>query len=89
MLSIALTNDQGIPDQFDNNHEPYDGIIHMIHVAIEGSFHTDPEKSVLAKVGMKLAHPETYVSESDLEGFEVFVGSILTLSGLHLFPRLI
>ena len=37
----------------------------------------DPEKSMLAKVGVKLAHPETYAGGSDLEEFEVFVAGIL------------
>ena len=49
----------------------------MIHVAMEDSFHIDPEKSMLAKTGMKLAHPETYAGGSALEEFEVFVAGIL------------
>jgi len=75
--SIALTNGQGIPDQLDSNHELYDGIMCMIHVALEDNLHMDPEKSVLAKAGIKLAHPETYVGGSDLEEFKVFIAGIL------------
>ena len=36
-----------------------------------------PEKSVLAKVGIKLAHPEAYMGGSDLKEFEVFIAGIL------------
>ena len=53
---VALTVSQGIPNQLNNNHELYDGITHMICVAMEDSFHMDPEMSMLAKTGVKLAH---------------------------------
>ena len=49
----------------------------MIHVALDESIDMDPEKSMLAKVGVKLAHPETNSGGSDLEEFEVFVAGIL------------
>ena len=49
----------------------------MIRVALDDNINTNPEKSVLAKVGIKLAHPETYVGGSDLEEFEVFMAGIL------------
>ena len=50
----------------------------MIHVALNHNIDRDPEKSVLAKVGVKLAHPETlYAGGSDLKEFEVFVTCIL------------
>jgi len=75
--SIALTDGQGIPDQLDGSHELYDGIMCMIHVALEDNMHADPEKSVLAKAGIKLAHLETYVGGLDLEEFEVFIAGIL------------
>jgi len=74
--SIALTNSQGIPDQLDSNPELYDGIMHMICVALEDNIHTDPEKSLLAKVGMKLAHPETHRWIRP-QRIEVFVVGIL------------
>ena len=76
-LSMALTNGQSIPDQLNNNAKLYDGIIQMIHVALDDCIDMDPEKSVLAKVGIKLAHPETYLGGSDLEEFEVVVAGIL------------
>ena len=75
--SITLTNGQGIPDQLDSSLELYDGITCIIRVALEDNMHADPEKSMLAKTGIKLAHPETYVGGSDLEEFEVFVAGIL------------
>ena len=49
----------------------------MICVALDDSIDMDLEKSVLAKVGIKLAHPETYLGGSDLEFFEVFMAGIL------------
>ena len=39
--------------------------------------HTDPDKSVLIRAGIKLDHPETYMGSSDLEEFEVFIAGIL------------
>ena len=36
-----------------------------------------PEKSVLVKARVKLAHPETYSGVSDLKEFKVFVAGIL------------
>ena len=49
----------------------------MIRMALNNSIDIDPEMSILAKVGIKLAHPETYAGRSDLKEFEVFVASIL------------
>ena len=65
--SIALTDGQGIPDQLDNNPKLYNIIMCMIHVALEDTMHADPEKSVLAKIGVKLAHPETFTGVSQSE----------------------
>ena len=49
----------------------------MIQVALNDNIDMDPEKSMLAKVGIKLAHPETYAGGSDLKEFEVFMEGIL------------
>ena len=38
---------------------------------------TDPDRSVLAKVGVKLSHPTKYSGGSDPEEFEVFVTGLL------------
>ena len=75
--SVALTDGQGIPDHLDAPSEKYDGIAHMIRAALAKGQHTDPDKSVLMRAGVKLDHPETYMSGSDLEKFEVFIAGIL------------
>ena len=68
---------KGIPDYVDAPLEQYDGIACMIHAALAEGQHTDPDKSVLTRAGVKLDHPETYISGSDLEEFEVFLAGIL------------
>ena len=57
--------------------EEYNGIVCMIHTALAEGQHTDPDKSVLTRAGIKLDHPETYAGGSDLEEFKVFVAGIL------------
>ena len=49
----------------------------MICAALAKGQHTDPDKSVLTRAGVKLDHTETYTGGSDLEEFEVFVAGIL------------
>jgi len=66
-----------IPDQLNGNPKLYDGITCMIHMELEDNVHADPEKFILSKVGIKLAHPDTYAGGSDLEECEVFVAGIL------------
>ena len=75
--SVALTDGQGIPDHINVPSEQYNGIARMIHAALAEGQHTDPDKSVLTRAGIKLDHPETYVGGSDLEEFEVFIAGIL------------
>ena len=75
--SVALTNGQGIPDHVDVPSEQYNGIARMIHAALAKGQHTDPDKSVLTRAGIKLDHPETYAGGSDLEEFEVFIAGTL------------
>ena len=65
--SVALTDGQGIPDHVDAPSEQYDGIARMIRAALAKGQHTDPDKSVLTRAGVKLDHPETYAGGSDLE----------------------
>ena len=57
--------------------EQYHGIVHMICAMLAKGQHTDPDKSVLIRAGIKLDHPETYMGSSDLEEFEVFIVGIL------------
>jgi hypothetical protein len=71
-----LTFSQGIPDQPETA-DPFDGVTCMVVVAIKSSKDTDPEKSVLTKVGIKMAHPESYSGGADLEEFEIFVAGVL------------
>ena len=75
--SIALTFSQGIPNYIDMPSEQYNGIAHMICAALAKGQHTDPDKSLLTRAGVKLDHPETYVGGLDLKEFEVFVAGIL------------
>jgi hypothetical protein len=49
----------------------------MICIALADAADMDPEKSLLAKAGVKLKHPEPYSGGSDLEEFEGFVANIL------------
>ena len=49
----------------------------MICAALAEGQHTDPDKSVLTRAGVKLDHPETYVGSSDLKEFKVYVAGIL------------
>ena len=65
------------PDYIDVPLEQYDGITHMICAGLAEGKHTDPDKSVLTRAGVKLDHPETHVGSSDLEEFKVFVVGIL------------
>jgi hypothetical protein len=49
----------------------------MIRIALADAVDMDPEKSPLAKAGMKLKHLEPYSGGSDLEEFKGFVANIL------------
>ena len=75
--SIAPTKGQGIPDYIDMPSEQYDGIAHMICAMLAEGQHTDQDKSVLIRAGVKLDHPKTYMGGSDLKEFKVFVAGIL------------
>jgi hypothetical protein len=65
--SVALTDGQGIMDNSDGLREPYDRITQMICIELADAVDMDPEKSPLAKAGVKLKHPEPYSGGSDLE----------------------
>ena len=67
----------GHPDYVNAPLEQYDGIVHMICAVLAEGQHTDPDKSVFTRAGVKLDHPETYTGSSDLKEFEVFVAGIL------------
>ena len=65
------------PYYIDISSEEYDSIMWMIHATLAEGQHTDPDKSVLIRAGIKLDHPNTYAGGSDLKEFEVFVAGIL------------
>ena len=54
-----------------------DSITCMVRVALEENRDADPEKSVLARVGIKIPHPGTYSGSVDLEELEIFIAGIL------------
>ena len=54
-----------------------DSITHMVQVALEENKDADPEKSPLARVGIKIPHPGTYSGSADLEELEIFVAGVL------------
>ena len=49
----------------------------MIHAGLAEGQHTDPDKSVWTRAGIKLDHQETDAGGSDPQEFEVFVAGIL------------
>ena len=49
----------------------------MVRVALEENRDADPEKSALARAGIKIPHPGTYSGSADLEELEIFVAGIL------------
>jgi Retrotransposon gag protein/Zinc knuckle len=74
---MALTDGQGIMDNSDGLREPYGGITQMIRITLADVADMDPDKSPLAKAGVKLKHPEPYSRGSNLEEFEGFIANIL------------
>ena len=64
-------------DNSDGSREPYDGITQVIRIALADAADMDPERSPLAKAGVKLKHPELYSGGSDLEEFEGYIANIL------------
>ena len=54
--SVVLTDGQGIPDQVDGLQELYDGITNLIWTTLADAREMDLGKSILVKVGVKLAH---------------------------------
>ena len=52
-------------------------ITRMVRVALEENRDADPEKSALARAGIKIPHPGTYSGSADLEELEIFVAGVL------------
>ncbi|KIJ54595.1 hypothetical protein M422DRAFT_240665 [Sphaerobolus stellatus SS14] len=61
----------------------YSGIQQMVRQAIQNASHEEePEKSFLAKAGVKMGNPPTYSSECNLKKFENWVASKVQLQFL-------
>ena len=74
------------PNYVDMPSEHYYGIACRICTMLAEGQHTDPDKSVLIRAGIKLDHPETYVGGSDFEEFEVFIAGILRWLKMNIVP---
>ena len=67
-----------------NRTSEYSGIQYMVRQAIQdASTDDEPEKSFLAKAGVKLGNPPTYAGERNLEKFEAWVASVLRYMALY------
>ncbi|KIJ50728.1 hypothetical protein M422DRAFT_245380 [Sphaerobolus stellatus SS14] len=68
----------------------YSGIQQMVRQALQNaSLEDEPEKSFLAKAGVKMGIPPTYSGECNLEKFENWVASVLRFMSMYnlLGPR--
>ncbi|KIJ23249.1 hypothetical protein M422DRAFT_276210 [Sphaerobolus stellatus SS14] len=68
----------------------YSGIQQMVRQAIKNASHEEePEKSFLAKAGVKMGNPPTYSGECNLEKFENWVANVLQYMSMYnlLRPR--
>ncbi|KIJ22779.1 hypothetical protein M422DRAFT_276742 [Sphaerobolus stellatus SS14] len=73
-LSISAQLDGAVV----NMTSEYSGIQQMVRQAIQNDSHEEePEKSFLAKAGVKMGNPPTYSGERNLEKFENWVASVL------------
>ncbi|KIJ50585.1 hypothetical protein M422DRAFT_245214 [Sphaerobolus stellatus SS14] len=73
-----------------NRTAEYSGIQQMVRQAIQNASHeAEPEKSFLAKAGVKMGNPPTYSDECNLEKFENWVASVLQFMSMYnlLGPR--
>ncbi|KIJ29537.1 hypothetical protein M422DRAFT_269070 [Sphaerobolus stellatus SS14] len=67
-----------------NRTTEYSGIQNMVRQAVAAALHEDePEKSLLAKAGVKLGNPPVYNGERNLEKFENWVASVLQFMSLY------
>ena len=65
--NVVITSSTGLPDS----------ITRMVRVALEENKDADPEKSALARVGIKIPHPGTYSGSADLQELEIFIAGVL------------
>ncbi|KIJ52125.1 hypothetical protein M422DRAFT_243720 [Sphaerobolus stellatus SS14] len=70
-----------------NRMTEYSGIQQMVRQAVQNASHeAEPEKSFLAKAGVKMGNPPTYSGEHNLEKFENWVVSVLQFMSMYNFP---
>ncbi|KIJ52430.1 hypothetical protein M422DRAFT_243217 [Sphaerobolus stellatus SS14] len=85
-LSISAQLDGAVVDMTSE----YSGIQQMVRQAVQNASHEEePEKSFLAKAGVKMGSPPTYGGECNLEKFENWVASVLRYMSMYnlLGPR--
>ncbi|KIJ51816.1 hypothetical protein M422DRAFT_244193 [Sphaerobolus stellatus SS14] len=85
-LSINAQLDGAVVDMTSE----YSSIQQMVRQALQNaSLEDEPEKSFLAKAGVKMGNPPTYGGECNLEKFENWVASILQFMSMYnlLGPR--
>ena len=56
----------------------------MVQEAMEMSRKLGSDNALIARIGMRLPHPEPYAGESDIEIFEVFVAGLLRWMSMNL-----
>ncbi|KIJ46604.1 hypothetical protein M422DRAFT_249758 [Sphaerobolus stellatus SS14] len=67
-----------------NRTAEYSGIQQMVKQAVQNASHeAEPEKSFLAKAGVKMGNPPTYSDEHNLEKFENWVASVLQYMSMY------
>jgi len=49
----------------------------MVHEAREANKGLSPENTILARIGTRMPHPESYSGEPDLKRFQVFIAGLL------------
>ena len=85
-LSINAQLDGAVVDMTSE----YSGIQQMVRQALQNaSLEDEPEKSFLAKAGVKMGNPPSYSGERNLEKFENWVASLLRFMSMYnlLGPR--
>ncbi|KIJ56066.1 hypothetical protein M422DRAFT_239264 [Sphaerobolus stellatus SS14] len=79
-LSINAQLDGAVVDMTSE----YSSIQQMVRQALQNaSLEDEPEKSFLAKAGVKMGNPPTYGGECNLEKFENWVASILRFMSMY------
>ncbi|KIJ33072.1 hypothetical protein M422DRAFT_265106 [Sphaerobolus stellatus SS14] len=79
-LSINAQLDGAVVDMTSE----YSGIQQMVRQVLKNASHEEePEKSFLAKAGVKMGNPPTYNGERNLEKFETWVANVLQYMSMY------